>query len=236
MAAEPLTITIRSMRYCSVKCPMFEVCPVMPLAVKPEELRDRVCLVNAGTHDLRMAYINLFLRGEDGLIEEIKRGFVNYLKETELLEEAFKPGKGEPAMGGKERERLLVHREKMMGMLMALHKTMYGEKKTIRHDNKPVAIKMVEIGSEGQPVRLIREDRKLSEEEKAEFEVLEQKVMEAAAQDPESLVFSEKIQKEILPSMRVVDIEEVHPIHPAAQEEVPVEEHPLLKKFFAEEE
>ena len=205
---------VKQMRVCSEKCPMYDSCAVMPMAIKPDVLKDRVCLVNAGPADLRMSWINLFLRGQPGLEEEIKNRFISYCEEFDKAKVQLK--KRAQSVGQeltfKEQERLLHHQEKMVNMLFTMDKVLFGEKKIIKTERQHQEIIIEQIGGDGQPLRMIREpvpviSRGLSREERAEYDLLEMKKLEELKPDPESLVFSEKM-KEILPSMIVVKREE----------------------------
>jgi hypothetical protein len=229
--ADPnLTKKIRAMKICSSQCPMFDECLLMPLAIKPQVQKDRICLVNYGSRDLRMSYINLLLGEQDGLIEEIKRCFLSYVQESELIEKEAKK-KGSVKLTIKDRDRLLVHREKMMAMLMKLHDLQYGQKKTNDGKDKIQKIRLVEIGADGEKVTVVKDETPMTKTEKAEFEILEQSVVDNAVPDPESLVYSEKL-RDILPSMTVLK-PEVTPEKPA-EPGLP-EEDPILKQFFPKE-
>jgi len=227
-----LTKKVRSMKICSSQCPAFDECLLMPLAIKPSVAKDRHCLVNLGSRDLRMAYVNLFLGEQSGLVEEIQRCFISYLKETEDIEEEFKKkGKDAQKLTLKDHDRLLVHREKMMGMLLKVHDIRFGQNKSGKETEKVQKIKLVEIGADGKEVRAIRDDTPLSKTEIAKFDVLEERKMETLTMDPESLVFSQKIRDEMLPSMEVLQ-PEVTPEKPS--EPGKPAEDPLLKQFFPE--
>lgn len=225
-----LTKKVRSMRVCSSQCPVFDECLLMPLAIKPSVAKDRHCLVNLGSRDLRMAYVNLFLGEQSGLVDEIQRCFISYLKETEDIEKEFKK-KSAQKLTLKDHDRLLVHREKMMAMLIKVHDIRFGQNKGRKGEEKVQKIKLVEIGADGQEVRAIKDTSPLSKTELARFEVLEERKMDDMTPDPESLVFSERVRDEILPSMAV--------LKPEVSTEKPAEagkpqDHPLLKQFFPE--
>jgi hypothetical protein len=227
-----LTKKVRSMRTCSSACPVFDECLLMPLAIKPSVAKDRHCLVNLGSRDLRMAYVNLFLGEQSGLVDEIQRCFISYLKETEDIENEFKKkGKDKAKLTLKDHDRLLVHREKMMAMLIKVHDIRFGQKKGHGEAEKVQKIKLVEIGADGQEVRAVKDTSPLSKTEQAQFEVLEERKMENTRPDPESLVYSQRVKDEILPSMEV--------LQPDVTTERPAEtgkpaDHPLLRQFFPE--
>ncbi len=217
---------VRARKRCDSTCPVFDSCLVMPLAIKPKNAKDRACMVNAEQHDIRMAYIHLALGGESELVDEIQRHFLGYLKEVNELEAVLqRKGKNFTV---KDRLLLLNQRDKIMNRLTSLYRTKYGEKMTVRKEDKSSQpIRLVEITErdvkkKGQ-LRITKGS--VSDEEREEFEKLEQTALAAATPDTDSLVYS-AVVKEILPSMMLL------PEELAAQAPVPEPAHPIIRQFF----
>jgi hypothetical protein len=101
-----------------------DTCPLMPLAQADSEKR---CLMNMMNQTLRKRFVNMFLTGEDGLIDEIRR--VIYAMGIDLESSPFE------------------FKKDYAELLMRLHKTIYGEKQTIKGDRAPVLIQVNELVS-----------------------------------------------------------------------------------------
>jgi hypothetical protein len=70
---------IRKRDYCSRSCPAFKICPIMPLAVQPEDQKERRCLISSsGSEVVKRAYRNLFVGGYSGIIEEMRHVILEY--------------------------------------------------------------------------------------------------------------------------------------------------------------
>jgi hypothetical protein len=82
----------------------------MPLAIRPKKETARVCLVNCGDDRLKVAYYKMFVGGQDGVIEMLQTGILEY---GEVLKKAHLPAK--------EQLRAI---EKFNTMLGRLHKMM----------------------------------------------------------------------------------------------------------------
>ena len=209
--------TIRNMKKCSSKCPMFDTCPLAPISIKPKDYRERVCLVNAGSHDVRRAYINMFLRGHSGLVDEIMRAYAAYLASVEEYEKDMHDGKGNlKVLTPKDRERLVMHRERVLNATLSVHKTFYGDGYQSKKKPKEEPIRIVESNSPGdmeeEGAGGKKKKRPVITKRNAEIlQEAEYKIMEEVKPDPESLVYSERLKEEVLPSMVVVDPAECPP-------------------------
>ena len=116
------------MKICSSRCPMFDMCPLMPISAKPAKMSDRKCLVNTGSNDVRRAFINLFLRGHSGLVDEMMRAYTSYLQSVEDFDNDMKDAGGKVKdMPARDRERLVNHRRKILDATLAIHRTFYGD-------------------------------------------------------------------------------------------------------------
>ena len=78
MKAAQAQSIIRGQTHCSRACPAFTKCPLVPLAIQPEDPKDRICLVNHADPELKRAYEALFVGGHSAIIEEIQRSIMEY--------------------------------------------------------------------------------------------------------------------------------------------------------------
>ena len=78
MKAAQAPSSIRGQTHCSRACPAFTKCPLVPLAIQPEDPKDRICLVNHADPELKRAYEALFVGGHSAIIEEIQRSIMEY--------------------------------------------------------------------------------------------------------------------------------------------------------------
>jgi len=120
---------IRRMELCKPACPVFDQCPLMPLAVQPKDPRVRHCLVNKGPIEMRRAYRNLFMKGKSGVIEELRTWILEYGR---LLRDE---GKKEFTL--KEKMRYL---KDLTGMLMNLEKVLGPEEVNEGTDNDTTVV------------------------------------------------------------------------------------------------
>jgi len=70
-------------KYCSPSCPLFEKCPLMPMAQnqwveKANGRKAHPCLLNTLPPNVQRRIRRLFLSGRDGLIEELKDAIYKY--------------------------------------------------------------------------------------------------------------------------------------------------------------
>jgi hypothetical protein len=224
-----ILVEVRGRKLCDSTCPVFDSCILSALSVKPATVKERICLVNCGTHDQRMAVIHLALGGPSELANEIKRVYLDFQNTAAELELYVKKGgRGTRGFGAKERLMLLKLKDKQMDNLMKLFRTQYGDKITVNNLNagrkdQSMPIKIVEVTG----ATVMRDDRPLTDAEVKKFEELEQKVMEKTMPDPDSLVYSEVVRDTVLPSMVVVPPEPVKPVE-VKEENI----DPVLAKYF----
>jgi len=70
---------IRKRERCNRSCPAFKLCPIMPLAVQAEDPKERICLISSsGSETIKRAYCNLFVGGQNGVIEEMRHVILGY--------------------------------------------------------------------------------------------------------------------------------------------------------------
>jgi hypothetical protein len=85
MKAAQAQSIIRGQTHCSRACPAFKTCPLVPLAIQPEEPKERICLVNHADPELKRAYEALFVGGHSAIIEEIQRSIMKQLTAGQQL-------------------------------------------------------------------------------------------------------------------------------------------------------
>lgn len=105
---------INARRKCSSKCPFFDSCPLMPISFGSKDKKCR--LKDLPTH-VKTKYYNLFLAGEEGLLQEIKQIVWKLIIYSEK-EDNFK------------------ELERVSRILMDFYKLIYGEKRNIQHSGK----------------------------------------------------------------------------------------------------
>jgi hypothetical protein len=163
---------IKHRRTCGSRCPIFEVCPMMPLSVSRANPESR-CLLNLGGNVLIRRFMNLIVKGEDGLINEINNVLYSYAQDIEVASPAVKK---DYAM-----------------MCMQLHRQLYGDPRRAQMEAKPqLTVVINEMDGEGR----IREVEVVPVVEagginNAKLDIEAAKMIMAAKEDdPESLVNS----------------------------------------------
>jgi len=81
--------SIKNRKKCNTKCPMFEVCPLMPLSISKANVGS-ACLLNKGGNALIRRFINLMVKGEEGLINEISNTLYLYANDIEVAPPSIK--------------------------------------------------------------------------------------------------------------------------------------------------
>ncbi len=100
---------INRRKKCDSRCPLFDKCPLMPLAMSSE---DKACKLKQLPQPVKIKFYNLFLAGEEGLIQEIRQIVWRLMLKVEKEGDT------------KEMERLAK-------LLLELHKQLYGDKKKL---------------------------------------------------------------------------------------------------------
>ena len=73
-------------KHCTVTCRFFESCPVNAMSlgyIDPKTGEKGKCLMKDFPHTVRQQFINMFLTGEEGLIQQIKTMIHHYLVDIE---------------------------------------------------------------------------------------------------------------------------------------------------------
>lgn len=123
---------IRDRKLCDRTCPAFTLCPLVPLAVHPTDRKRRVCLVNSGNDEIKRAYYGFFVEGRSFVIDEYKRGILEYGILLRSL-----PQRGPNAPTAKEKMRYI---ERMNAMMLNLAKISPKTKKEDDPDNAEEAV------------------------------------------------------------------------------------------------
>jgi hypothetical protein len=144
-----LANSVRSRKWCSLNCPFADSCPMLPLSMSTEfevdvnGVKKHPCKLKDAPPGVQRRIQNMFLNGEEGLLTEIKGAI--FVAGTNL--------------GSDVKERLMY-----ADALGRLHKTIYGEKSTLRQPEPlEITVRQLNIRQEGpysaQEVKIIQQDR-----------------------------------------------------------------------------
>lgn len=140
-----LANSFRNRKWCNMKCEFSDVCPMLPLSMSKEQevnvagVMRHPCKLKEAPPGVQRRIQNMFLNGEDGLLNEIKNAL--FVAGTNL--------------GADVKERLAY-----ADALGRLHKTIYGEKSTMS-SMEPLEITVrhfAKSGLSGQEVKVIRQE------------------------------------------------------------------------------
>jgi hypothetical protein len=172
-----LANSLKKRKKCNSGCFYFEDCPLMPLSQSSE---DKKCMMKAFPESTRNRFKDVFLRGEEGMIDDIKKAIYQYgLTATDLR-------------GKKE----------YIELMLKLHKAIYGDKSQVITNNEPLQININQLQSVGKPEKEIPDGTI-----KGVVEVLESKkskeLRESLDQetDPESLFTSPMLPELMRPKV-----------------------------------
>src|SRR5512137_135689 len=165
---------IKNRKKCSARCIIFELCPMMPLSMSAAN-RESACLLNRGGNVLIRRFINLMVKGEDGLLNEINSVLYSYAFDIETAPPSIKKEYAE--------------------LLLKLHNQLYAKKEKELEARPNLTVVINEMGSDGK----IREIVPLIEAgpvlRRGECRKLNAAVTEALTDDPESLMSSPIIEE-----------------------------------------
>lgn len=162
-----LADSLKKRKKCNASCFYFEDCPLMPLSMSAAEHK---CMMKQFPESTRKRFTDVFLRGEEGMIDDIKKAIYQYgLSANDLR-------------GKKE----------YIELMLKLHKAVYGDKSQVITANEPLQININQLQSVGKETKEIPDATV-----KAAVEVLETKKskelresLEPPEPDPESLMYS----------------------------------------------
>ena len=187
---------MRARKYCDAMCPFYDSCPMLPLSMDSPVVKEKntkngivrqtkcVCKMRDAPVAIKRRIENMFLNGEDGLLNEIRGAL--FITSTTL--------------GNDNKERM-----QYADTLMKFHRSVYGEKGTQINSQEPLEITVRQLhvqNGQAQEVR-ISEKGRCSPGSKARLEAEALKLIEKrnnppeAVQDPESL-FSSPILEELV--------------------------------------
>lgn len=81
--------SIKNRVHCNEKCRIFWICPLMPLSISRENV-DTACLLNKGGNALIRRFVNVFVKGEEGLRNEIDSVLYSYGMDIETAPAGIK--------------------------------------------------------------------------------------------------------------------------------------------------
>lgn len=140
----------RSRKWCSPDCLFADSCPMLPLSMSkeftvtlPDGRVKQPCKLKDAPAGVQRRIHNMFLNGEEGLLSEIKGAL--FVAGTNL--------------GSDVKERLMY-----ADALGRLHKTIYGEKSSLKSPEPlEITVRQLNITQEGphsaQEIKIIRQDR-----------------------------------------------------------------------------
>lgn len=120
-----LEIVMRNREYCDTGCRFFESCPVQPLSYT---LEDRKCLLKLYGEPLRRTFLNISLRGEVGVFDEMRRCVILYARKVEV-------------------STALKDVRDYFDLLLKFHKAVYGEK-GVQGVVPPLDVTIKQVGRE----------------------------------------------------------------------------------------
>jgi hypothetical protein len=166
-----LVNSIKNRVHCNEKCKIFWDCPMMALSLSRENV-DNKCLLNAGGNALIRRFINVFAKGEMGLINEINSVLYSYGMDIEVATPSVK--------------------KDYATMLMNWHKSLYGDPRKASMEQKPnLTVVINEMDGRGQIkevefVPLVESGRINTPGDSA----IAAEILKAKHDDPESLLNS----------------------------------------------
>lgn len=165
---------IKNRKKCSPRCMIFELCPMMALSMSAAN-RDGACLLNRGGNVLIRRFINLMVKGEDGILNEINNVLYSYAFDIETAPPSIK----------KEYAQLLLQ----------LHNQLYAKRDKEQEARPNLTVVINEMGSDGK----IREVVPIIETggvmKRGEARKLIAAIEDAKTEDPESLMNSPIIEE-----------------------------------------
>ena len=123
---------IKNRKKCHPRCFIFELCPMMPLSMSSAN-QDGACMLNKGGNVLIRRFVNLIVKGEDGLISEINNVLYMYGYDIETAPPSVK--------------------KDYVQMCLALHKQLYTDRERTSEMKPNLTVVINEMGRDG----LVRE-------------------------------------------------------------------------------
>ena len=176
LTQQKVIVAIKNRKKCSPRCVIFELCPMMPLSMSRANV-EGACLLNRGGNVLIRRFVNLMVKGEDGLLSEINNVLYSYAFDIETAPPSVK--------------------KEYAQMLMQLHNQLYAKKEKELEQRPNLTVVINEMGSDGklrEIVPLIETGHVMKRGENLKLNAA---IEEAKTEDPESLMNS-PIIKEIM--------------------------------------
>lgn len=193
-----LSRTLNARKKCSTSCAFFEKCPVNALSIgfhdanHPE--KDQQCMMKEFPATVRQQFIDMFLTGEEGMIQAIKRAMHNYMNDVD-------------AYG------TLRDKRDMIQLLLVFYDKVYNNTKRSAVKKEPLTITLRRVGIEPQTIT-VRPHVALPDGVRPKAEDLTSPANgDITEDDPESLVHSPILERVLRPVNRpvpgVITVEEL---------------------------
>jgi hypothetical protein len=161
--------SIKKRRKCSVKCMYFDDCPLMSMAISSP---DKACVMKKFPESIRQRFVDIFLNGEEGMVNDIKKAIYKY---------------GLTSATPKEQREYIE-------LMLKLHKAVYGDKSQFITNQEPLQININQFQPNIKEIPIVVKESKRSIELK-EGIMAECKEIADVEMDPESLFSSEKLDE-----------------------------------------
>jgi len=162
---------IKNRTNCDSRCKIFTICPMMPLSQSRENVK-QTCLLNAGGNALIRQFVNTFVSGEPGLVNQINYILYHYGLDIETAPASIKKDYAQ--------------------LLMQWHKQKFGDPRLVQESKPNLTVVINEMGKDGKiievpiipiidvgPIKNARNDK-----------ILDAMVNQHLEKDPESLLGS----------------------------------------------
>lgn len=117
-----LANSLKKRKKCNASCFYFEDCPLMPMSQSSE---GKKCMMKAFPESTRKRFQDVFLRGEDGMIDDLKKAIYQY---------------GLTATDNRGKKEYIE-------LMLKLHKAVYGDKSQVITNNEPLQININQLQS-----------------------------------------------------------------------------------------
>lgn len=154
---------MRNREKCDPSCAFFSTCPAQPLSYLDDT---RLCLMKLYGEPLRRTYLNLVLRGEDGLLDEMRRTLFQFARKVSFSDSS-------------------KDIRDYFELLSRFHKVLYGERGLLDTSPKEFSVNVKQIGHAVDPVTITD----------LEVPVNTEYVTDAQLCDPDSLFYNESFAR-----------------------------------------
>jgi len=160
---------IKNRKKCSPRCMIFELCPMMALSMSRANT-EGACLLNRGGNVMIRRFVNLMVKGEDGLLNEINNVLYSYGFDIETAPPSVK--------------------KEYAQLLMQLHNQLYAKKEKEMESRPNLTVVINEMGSDGKIREIVPVIETGGVMRRGESRKLIAAIEDAYEEDPESLMNS----------------------------------------------